>query len=64
MPVGVVLYKAVLVLKLSITYTLQLMDRIKLSGVRELMGRVQWAGSIGPLGLGLGIRSSPYLGVK
>jgi hypothetical protein len=33
-----------------------------MSGVRELMGWVQWAGSIGPLGLR--IRSSPYLGVK
>jgi hypothetical protein len=32
------------------------------SGVKGLMGRVQWAGSVGPLGLGLGIRSSPYLG--
>jgi hypothetical protein len=31
-------------------------------GVRGLMGRVQWAGSVGPLGLCLGIRSSPYLG--
>jgi hypothetical protein len=35
-----------------------------MSGVRGLMGRVQWDGSVGPLGLGLGIRSSPCLGVK
>jgi hypothetical protein len=35
-----------------------------MSDVRGLMGQVQWAGSIGLLGLGLGMRSSPYLGVK
>jgi hypothetical protein len=48
---------------------LQLEDKLLgkggvMSGVKGLMGRVQWAGSVGPLGLGLGIRSSPYLGVK
>jgi hypothetical protein len=46
---------------------LQLEDELLGKGwgsVRGLIGRVQWANSVGPLGLGLGIRSSPCLGVK
>jgi hypothetical protein len=59
--VGFEILDAVRICKLvigpCILFRIQLSHR--LSGVRGLMSRVQWADSVGPLGLRLGIRSNP-----